>query len=139
MDEENSELMEQAILTLTNVFGHGAFKSPLQKQAVEAILSGLFLDGQQLLTELRGMLLNVELSPSLWISFMLRIGVALVSLSDKIHRVLYSTGVQVWCFIQRYVGYQQQKSLSCSFSFFLCGWIKKTEIETRELQQVKTN
>ena len=129
MDEENSELMEQAILTLTNVFGHGAFKSPLQKQAVEAILSGLFLDGQQLLTELRGMLLNVELSPSLWISFMLRIGVALISLSDKIHRVLYSTGVQVWCFIQQYVGYQQQKSLSCSFPFIFVAGLRKQKLK----------
>ncbi|XP_076467711.1 ATP-dependent DNA helicase Q5-like [Babylonia areolata] len=40
MDEENNEPIAQALLTLHNVFGHSAFKSDLQRQAVEAIVSG---------------------------------------------------------------------------------------------------
>ncbi|KAL8598755.1 hypothetical protein ACOMHN_033319 [Nucella lapillus] len=40
MDEENSDQVEHALRALHDVFGHKTFKSPLQKQAVEAILSG---------------------------------------------------------------------------------------------------
>jgi len=42
MNEENSELMEKAFLSLRTVFKHNDFKSALQKRVVQAVISGVY-------------------------------------------------------------------------------------------------